>query len=145
MPERITTPFGFASTADEVLAGVDLSGRRAVVTGGNAGIGFETARSLARAGADVVLAVRRLIAGEKAAAQIGAEIGADRVTARELDLADQDSVGRFVDAWDQPLHMLVNNAGIMALPELETIGRRTGRPHRSEDRETAGMAGKHQS
>ncbi|WP_043727291.1 SDR family NAD(P)-dependent oxidoreductase [Kutzneria sp. 744] len=55
---RITTPFGFASTADDVAAGVDLAGRRAVVTGGASGIGVETARTLARAGAEVTLAVR---------------------------------------------------------------------------------------
>ncbi|MET8043396.1 SDR family NAD(P)-dependent oxidoreductase [Micromonospora sp. NPDC005215] len=115
MSERITTPFGFTSTADEVLAGVDLTGKRAVITGGAAGIGVETARSLAAAGAEVVLAVRRVSAGEQAAA----DIGAGRVSVRELDLANQDSVRRFVAGWDQPLHMLVNNAGIMALPELE--------------------------
>ncbi|MEU7610267.1 SDR family NAD(P)-dependent oxidoreductase [Micromonospora sp. NPDC049204] len=119
MSERITTPFGFASTADEVLAGVDLSGKRAVITGGAAGIGVETARSLAAAGAEVVLAVRRVSAGEQAAADIAAGLGAERVTVRELDLANQDSVRRFVAGWDQPLHILVNNAGIMALPELE--------------------------
>ncbi|MFC4016478.1 SDR family NAD(P)-dependent oxidoreductase [Micromonospora sp. GCM10011542] len=119
MTDRIKTPFGFASTADEVIAGVDLTGQRAIVTGGAGGIGVETARSLARAGAEVVLAVRRVSAGEQAAADIAASIGADRVTARELDLADQDSVRRFVAGWDQPLHMLINNAGIMALPELE--------------------------
>ncbi|MEU8004174.1 SDR family NAD(P)-dependent oxidoreductase [Catellatospora sp. NPDC049111] len=119
MTERIKTPFGFDSTADEVIAGVDLTGQRAVVTGGAGGIGVETARALARAGAEVVLAVRRVSAGQQAAADIATSIGADRVTARELDLADQDSVRRFVAGWDQPLHMLVNNAGIMALPELE--------------------------
>ncbi|WP_371408644.1 SDR family NAD(P)-dependent oxidoreductase [Micromonospora zamorensis] len=119
MTTRINTPFGFASTADEVLAGVDLTGKRAVVTGGAAGIGVETARSLAAAGAEVVLGVRRVAAGVQAAADIAASIGADRVSARELDLADQDSVRRFVAGWDQPLHILVNNAGIMALPELE--------------------------
>ncbi|GHJ16044.1 SDR family NAD(P)-dependent oxidoreductase [Micromonospora sp. AKA38] len=119
MAERIATPFGFASTANDVIAGVDLTGKRAVITGGAAGIGLETARSLAAAGAEVVLGVRRVAAGEQAAADIAAGIGADRVTARELDLADQDSVRRFVTGWDQPLHILINNAGIMALPELE--------------------------
>jgi NAD(P)-dependent dehydrogenase (short-subunit alcohol dehydrogenase family) len=57
--ERLMTPFGFASTADEVLVDVDLSGKRAVVTGAASGIGVETARALASAGAAVVLAVRR--------------------------------------------------------------------------------------
>ncbi|MGK5443441.1 SDR family NAD(P)-dependent oxidoreductase [Micromonospora sp. URMC 105] len=119
MTDRMQTPFGFASTADEVLAGVDLTGRRAIVTGGAAGIGLETARALARAGAEVVLGVRRISAGEQAAADIAADVGAERVTARELDLADQASVRRFVAGWEQPLHILVNNAGIMAVPELE--------------------------
>ncbi|MEU0548967.1 SDR family NAD(P)-dependent oxidoreductase [Micromonospora sp. NPDC005979] len=119
MTERITTPFGFASTADEVLAGVDLTGKRAVITGGAAGIGIETARSLAAAGAEVVLAVRRVPAGAEAARDIAASVGADRVTVRELDVANQDSVRRFVAGWDGPLHILINNAGIMALPELE--------------------------
>ncbi|MEK8106910.1 SDR family NAD(P)-dependent oxidoreductase [Micromonospora sp. M12] len=50
---------------------------------------------------------------------MAASIGADRVSVRELDLADQDSVRQFVAGWDQPLHILINNAGIMALPELE--------------------------
>ncbi|GHJ54199.1 oxidoreductase [Nonomuraea sp. TT08I-71] len=119
MTQRITTPFGFSSTAAEVVDGVDLTGRRAIVTGGAAGIGIETARTLAGAGAEVVLAVRRPGAGEQAAADITDSTGNARVTVRELDLADQDSVRRFVAGWDQPLHILVNNAGIMALPELE--------------------------
>ena len=63
----ITTPFGFASTADEVIAGVDLSGKRAIVTGGSSGIGIETARVLASAGAEVTLAVRNLDAGREVA------------------------------------------------------------------------------
>jgi len=62
---RITTPFGFASTAAEVVAGVDLSGKRCIVTGGASGIGIETARALAASGAAVTLAVRRLEAAER--------------------------------------------------------------------------------
>jgi NADPH-dependent 2,4-dienoyl-CoA reductase/sulfur reductase-like enzyme len=60
---RITTPFTKESTADEVVAGIDLTGRRAIVTGGASGIGVETARALARAGAEVTLAVRNTEAG----------------------------------------------------------------------------------
>ncbi|MBC7500411.1 MAG: SDR family NAD(P)-dependent oxidoreductase [Herminiimonas sp.] len=70
--DLITTPFGFASTADQVIAGVDLSGQRAIVTGGSSGIGIETARALASAGADVTLAVRNLDAGRKVANAISA-------------------------------------------------------------------------
>src|SRR3954452_23380694 len=69
------TPFGFTSTAADVLADVDLSGRRAVVTGATSGIGVETARALAAAGADVVLGVRRLDAGHGIASQIAESTG----------------------------------------------------------------------
>ncbi|MEU3187839.1 SDR family NAD(P)-dependent oxidoreductase [Streptomyces sp. NPDC006923] len=116
---RVTTQFGFTSTADEVAAGIDLSGRRAVVTGGASGIGVETARSLAAAGAEVTLAVRNTEAGEKTAADITATTG-KAVRVAELDLSDLASVGAFAAAWSGPLHILVNNAGIMASPEEHT-------------------------
>ena len=70
---RIRTPFGPDSTAAEVLQGVGLEGRRAIVTGGASGIGKETARALAAAGAEVTLAVRDLDAGQRAAAEISPE------------------------------------------------------------------------
>jgi NAD(P)-dependent dehydrogenase (short-subunit alcohol dehydrogenase family) len=108
------TPFGFTSTAAEVLAGVDLSGQRALVTGASSGIGVETARSLAAAGAEVVLAVRNVDAGKETAAAIDSS----RVSVAQLDLAALGSVRSFVADWHGPLHMLVNNAGIMAVPEL---------------------------
>jgi NAD(P)-dependent dehydrogenase (short-subunit alcohol dehydrogenase family) len=111
--DLITTPFGFDSTAAEVIAGVDLSGRRAIVTGASSGIGIETARALAGGGAEVTLAVRDLAAGERVAADIGGN-----VTVAALDLSDLDSVDTFVAAWDGPLHILVNNAGVMAIQEL---------------------------
>ncbi|MFC4032043.1 SDR family NAD(P)-dependent oxidoreductase [Streptomyces polygonati] len=117
--DSMRTPFGFASTTDDVIAGVDLTGRRAVVTGASSGIGIETARALARAGAEVTLAVRRPAAGAEVAAGIRRDTGNDRVSVQPLDLADQDSVRAFTAGWDGPLHILVNNAGIMALPELE--------------------------
>jgi NAD(P)-dependent dehydrogenase (short-subunit alcohol dehydrogenase family) len=108
-------PYGAQTTAAEVVAGVDLSGRRAVVTGGASGIGVETARALARAGADVTIAVRNLEAGAKTAADIGRN-----VEVAPLDLADRASVAAFVAAWDGPLHILVNNAGVMASPLVRT-------------------------
>ena len=117
---RITTPFDATSTAAEVVADLDLSGRRAVVTGGAAGIGLETARALAGAGAQVTLAVRNPAAGRAAARDIATTTGNDDVQVRELDLADLRSVAALVDAWDGPLHVLVNNAGIMASPEAYT-------------------------
>ncbi len=117
---RITTPFTATSTAAEVLAGVDLTGRRAVVTGGASGIGIETARALAGAGAEVTLAVRNLDAGKQTAEDVVATTGNTRVLVAALDLADPASVASFVDAWDGPLHILVNNAGVMASPETRT-------------------------
>ena len=117
---RITTPFGAQSTAAEVIAGVDLSGRRAIVTGASSGIGVETARALASAGAEVTLAVRNLEAGRRTAKDIAAGTGGTKVLVVPLDLADQGSVAAFAAGWDGPLHILVNNAGIMATPEMRT-------------------------
>jgi NAD(P)-dependent dehydrogenase (short-subunit alcohol dehydrogenase family) len=108
----IQTPFGFDSTAAEVADGIDLTGKRVIVTGGSSGIGVETARALAGTGAEVTIAVRDSEAGERTAADIDGEV---RVAL--VDLADPASVAAFVAAWDGPLHVLVNNAGVMALPE----------------------------
>ncbi|MDP9792801.1 NAD(P)-dependent dehydrogenase (short-subunit alcohol dehydrogenase family) [Catenuloplanes nepalensis] len=108
---RITTPYGFHTTADEVAAGHDLAGRRAIVTGGASGIGLETVRTLVRAGADVTVAVR-----DPDAAQ--AALKDDTVRIARLDVADPDSVRAFTAAWDGPLHLLINNAGVMAVPDL---------------------------
>jgi NAD(P)-dependent dehydrogenase (short-subunit alcohol dehydrogenase family) len=115
----LTTPFGFSSTASEVVAGLDLSTQRAVVTGGASGIGVETARALASAGAEVTLAVRDVSAGERVASEIAASTGNGRVQAAWLDLTDHDSIRTFAASWNGPLHVLVNNAGVMAVPELE--------------------------
>lgn len=115
----VTTPFGFESTAAEVAAGIDLAGKRAIVTGGSSGIGVETARTLAAAGAEVTLAVRDTQAGERTAADITAETGNAAVSVSRLDLADRASVAEFVGGWSGPLDCLVNNAGVMALPELQ--------------------------
>jgi len=116
---RFTTPFGFHSTAAEVIAGVDLTGKRAVITGGAAGIGIETARALAAAGAAVTLAVRRPEAAEPVAEELRQSAGNPEVHVKRLDLSDLHSVRAFVNGWKDPLHILVNNAGIMAVPELE--------------------------
>ena len=117
MRTAITTPFGFSSTADEVLSGVNLHGKRAIVTGGSSGIGIDTSRVLAAAGAEVTIAVRNLEAGNKVAADLNAAGGHQRVRAALLDLADQASIAAFVAAWTGPLHILVNNGGVMAIPE----------------------------
>ncbi|KOX06721.1 SDR family NAD(P)-dependent oxidoreductase [Micromonospora profundi] len=116
----ISTPFTNESTAMDVIQGVDLGGRRAIVTGGSSGIGVETARALAGAGAQVTLAVRNTDAGQRAADDITATTGNDQVLVAPLDLADQASIADFVANWDGPLNILVDNAGIMAAPLSRT-------------------------
>ncbi|MFE9444823.1 oxidoreductase [Streptomyces sp. NPDC006602] len=93
----------------------DLTGRTAVVTGANSGIGLTAADALARAGAHVVFAVRDVERGRAAAATVH---GSTEV--RRLDLADLASVREFADAWEGPLSLLVNNAGVMMLPQQRT-------------------------
>jgi NAD(P)-dependent dehydrogenase (short-subunit alcohol dehydrogenase family) len=116
MSDSTTTPFGAESTAADVIAGVDLSGQRAIVTGGASGIGIETARALAGAGAEVTLAVRNVEAGQKVAQELSESTGNPAIKVGELNLTDQKSVAAFVSAWDGPLHILINNAGIMMSP-----------------------------
>ena len=112
---RITSPFGWASTAAEVAAGHDLTGKRAVVTGATSGLGVETARVLARCGAEVVLAVRNVAAAQELLDEIAAFGG--KAHAAALDLADLRSVETFAASeGDAPLHLLILNAGIMACP-----------------------------
>jgi NAD(P)-dependent dehydrogenase (short-subunit alcohol dehydrogenase family) len=110
-----------------VVDGVDLSGRRAVVTGGASGIGVETARALAHAGAEVVLAVRDTAAGESTSADIAASLeragrtGVPAPAVEALDLADLTSVDAFTARWGaRPLHVLVANAGVMDAPHTTT-------------------------
>jgi NAD(P)-dependent dehydrogenase (short-subunit alcohol dehydrogenase family) len=115
MTERslITTRFDGSSTAEEVVGGVDLHGLRAVVTGASSGLGAETARALATAGAEVTLAVRDTRAGAVAADRIAASTGQSLPCVAAIDLADPGSVARFARDWDGPLHLLVNNAGLV--------------------------------
>ena len=114
-----TTPFGFHTSAPEVITGVNLAGKRAIITGGAAGIGIETARVLSTAGAAVTLAVRRPDAAEAVAEELRQSGGNPGVDVKHLDLSDLHSVRAFTTAWKGPLHILINNAGIMAVPELE--------------------------
>jgi NAD(P)-dependent dehydrogenase (short-subunit alcohol dehydrogenase family) len=116
---RFTTLFGFHSTAAEVIAGVDLNLRKAIVTGGAAGVGAETARALASAGAALTMAVRRMDVAEPIAAELRRSVGNQAIDIKALDLSDLRSVRAFTDAWEGPIDILVNNAGIMAVPELE--------------------------
>jgi NAD(P)-dependent dehydrogenase (short-subunit alcohol dehydrogenase family) len=90
-----------------------------MVTGGASGIGVETARALAAANAEVTLAVRNLEAGDRVAGEIAASTGNSQVLVAPLDLADPASIGALVAHWSGPLHLLVNNAGVMRLPQLQ--------------------------
>jgi NAD(P)-dependent dehydrogenase (short-subunit alcohol dehydrogenase family) len=107
--------FGAATTASEVLAGRDLSGVQAIVTGGASGLGLETVRVLAGAGARVLVPARDSHQAQAAlAGMAGVQVAA-------LDLLDPQSIDAFAAAFlatGRPLHMLVNGAGIMATPLL---------------------------
>ena len=98
----------------------DQTGRRFVVTGANSGIGFEAAKVLARKGAEVVMACRSVERGEKAADKIRSEVGNAEVSVEELDLASLASVRDFAERFDGEIDVLVNNAGVMAIPRSET-------------------------
>ncbi|GAB4551408.1 MAG: SDR family NAD(P)-dependent oxidoreductase [Rhizobacter sp.] len=116
---RITSRFNRKSTALEVIDGVDLRGCHIIVTGGASGLGFETSRALAKAGASLTLGVRNAAQGDEAVNRIGEETGNRDIRVALLDLADLASVQRFADAWlarSTPLKVLINNAGIMACP-----------------------------
>lgn len=110
----IGSGFGATTTAAEVLQGIDLRDRLAIVTGGYSGLGLEITRALATAGAHVVVPARRPAAAHEAVDGLGSvEVG-------ELDLADQVSVAAFAEqflASDRSIDMLVGNAGVMACPE----------------------------
>src|SRR3989442_3380066 len=98
-------------SADQIA---DQTGRTAVVTGANSGLGLVTARELTRAGASVVLACRNVQKGEAAAAEIGAAVPGARLEVAELDLSNLASVRRFASALEVgELAVLINNAGIM--------------------------------
>ncbi|MFI7382839.1 SDR family NAD(P)-dependent oxidoreductase [Streptomyces sp. NPDC049813] len=115
---KIGSGFGADSTADEVLDGTDLSGKLAIVTGGYSGIGLETTRSLARAGARVVVPARRPEPAREALD------GIDGVETDELDLGDLESVRAFADrflASGRAVDLVIDSAGIMACP-LTRVG-----------------------
>jgi len=109
----IGTGFTAASTADEVLEGIDLSGTHVVVTGGHTGLGLETTRALSKAGASITVGSRNPDGAARALA------GVERVEIDRLDLLDPASIdafaARYLDS-GRPLHILINNAGIMAGP-----------------------------
>jgi WW domain-containing oxidoreductase len=111
-------PFSSRSTADKVLAGIDLSGKRFVVTGCNSGIGFETMSALSANGAHVIGLARSLQEAQSACAKVGPSS-----TPVACDLADLESVAAAADtirALQEPLDAVVANAGIANLPALQT-------------------------
>jgi NAD(P)-dependent dehydrogenase (short-subunit alcohol dehydrogenase family) len=113
LQQPIDTGFGAMTTAEEVVGGQDLHGRTAIVTGGYSGLGLETVRVLAAAGARVVVPARNIDKARAALARIeGVELGS-------VDLLDPASIDAFAHGFlasKRPLHMLINNAGIMAPP-----------------------------
>src|ERR1700681_4045866 len=116
--------FGAESTTDEVLEGIDLAGKRVLVTGVSAGLGVETARALAAHGAQVVGAARDLAKAHRATAEVRAQVanggGLELV---ELDLASLKSVRACADALKRdgpPFDLVIANAGVMATPYCRT-------------------------
>ncbi|GAA4610161.1 SDR family NAD(P)-dependent oxidoreductase [Actinoallomurus liliacearum] len=112
--QKIGSGFGAHSTAEEVLAGIDLSGRTALVTGGYSGLGLEATRALSGAGAQVIVPARRRATAEEALR------GIPRTEVHELDLADLERVRVFAESileTGRTLDLVIDNAGIMACPE----------------------------
>lgn len=113
LQKPIGSGFNAISTSTEVIKGIDLTGKIAIITGGNTGIGLETVRTLANAGATVIVPARNI---EKAKKNLQ---GISNVEIEEMDLIDTDSIDRFSErflASGRPLHLLINNAGIMFAP-----------------------------
>ena len=116
-------PFGARSTALEVIEGHDLHGREAIVTGGASGIGVETVRALAAAGARVVLAARNAAQATDVLEHLRTETPGAAIDFEPLDLASLASVRAFAERYlasGRPLHLLINNAGVMATPHAFT-------------------------
>lgn len=112
----IGSGFNMRTTASDVLAGVDMSGRRVVFTGGYSGVGLEGVKALAAAGASVIVPARNLAKAEDALRDVHGD-----VHLAMMDLGDLHSVRQFAGdlvAAGEPVHALINNAGIMATPEF---------------------------
>jgi len=119
MTTKTAARFGFSSTTDEVLEGIDLQGKVVLVTGASSGLGAETARALASKGAKVTLAARQLEKTRAIAEQIRTATGNKHLDVAELDLTSFDNIRDFVKTFlekNPALHILINNAGVMACP-----------------------------
>jgi NAD(P)-dependent dehydrogenase (short-subunit alcohol dehydrogenase family) len=117
----MTTRSGSRTSAEQALQGISLQGKVAIVTGANSGLGVETARVLALAGAEVVMACRTVDSGATVVSQLrsGLPAGMGTLTPQAVDLSDLASVRAFAQAFvasGKPLHLLINNAGVMAPP-----------------------------
>ncbi len=113
LQQSLNSGFDAKSTAEDVIKGIDLKGKTAIVTGGNSGIGLETVKTLANAGATVIVPARDI---DKARRNLA---GIANVELEQLDLADTSSIDDFAAkflASERPLHLLINNAGIMWVP-----------------------------
>jgi len=120
--------FGFATTADEVVAGIDLTGKTVLITGCNSGLGYESLRTLAAQGAHVIGTARTLEKAEAARDQVRSEFAQASITPLVCELTDMNSVvacaavaNSVLDDNNTALDILICNAGIMALPKLEQI------------------------
>jgi NAD(P)-dependent dehydrogenase (short-subunit alcohol dehydrogenase family) len=125
--------------ANDLVATVpDLSGKLAIITGANSGLGFGLARRLSAAGADVVMAIRNRAKGEAAIEEIRATVPDAKLTIKPLDLSSLASVtalGEQLKAEGRPIDILINNAGVMTPPERDrasaaAVARRPARPRR---------------
>ncbi|TDW47808.1 NADP-dependent 3-hydroxy acid dehydrogenase YdfG [Flavobacterium sp. 270] len=113
LQKSIHSGFNAASTTMEVIKGIDLTGKTAIVTGGNTGLGLETVKTLSAAGASIIVPARNV---EKAERNLQ---GIFNVTIEEMDLMNPDSISIFAQKYidsGRPLHLLINNAGIMWVP-----------------------------
>jgi NAD(P)-dependent dehydrogenase (short-subunit alcohol dehydrogenase family) len=115
--------FGHDTTTDEALGGMDFAGKLALVTGGTAGLGVETARALAAHGAAIVITARDMARGEQVVAEIIESTGNRAVEVMEMELGSLASIRRFAESFlakHDRLDLLINNAGVMACPYMET-------------------------
>lgn len=114
--------FGAKTTTDEVLDGIDLSGKTVLITGGSSGLGAETARAMAARGADVIITARTAAKGQPVVEQVKASTG-KTISVEELELGSTQSIRAFaerINAGDRKIDLLINNAGVMACPEQTT-------------------------
>lgn len=115
--------FGATTTADEVLDGIDLSGKLVVITGGASGLGQETARAMAAKGAQIVIPVRDMAKGEAAVADIKGSVPDADIALMECDLGKLANIQAFAKAFlvqHDRIDVLINNAGVMACPHMTT-------------------------